>query len=129
MTIRDGVYKCCEYLLGKVEDSGWINLSLASGVYEYSSAQRPQYRKIGNTVYIRGAVKNVTTLPKVLATLPDGFRPTQVVSYVQNTTIQDSHPHFMRVQVQTNGNIEIKASTNDISTETWFPIDVNFLND
>lgn len=110
-------------------DSGWKTLTLESGVSAYSNAQLPQYRKVGNTVYVRGAVKGVTQLSKVVAILPEGFRPTQVRSYVQNTTVQDSHPHFTRVQIQTDGSIEIKASTNDISANTWFPIETSFLND
>lgn len=110
-------------------DSGWITLPLASGVSAYSNAQLPQYRKVGNTVYIRGAVKGITTVPKVIGTLPAGFRPTQVRSFVQNTSVQDSHPHFTRMQVQTNGDIEIRYTTNDISASTWFPIETSFLND
>ena len=110
-------------------DSGWKTLTLESGVSAYSNAQLPQYRKVGNVVYVRGAVKGVTQLSKVIAILPEGCRPSQVRSYVQNTTVQDSHPHFTRMQIQTDGSIEIKASTNDISANTWFPIETSFLND
>lgn len=108
------------------EDSGWKTLPLASEVQAYSEAQLPQYRKIGPVVYLRGAVKNITQLAKVVGTLPVGFRPSKAKSYVQNTTVQDSHPHFTRMQVQADGDIEIQFSTNDISATTWFPIDTYF---
>lgn len=129
MTIQNGVYKCTEELLEKTADSGWINLTLASGVTAYSSIQTPKYRKIGNKVYLYGAIKGLTGLPKVIGTLPEGFRPQKSMSIIQNTSAQDSYPHFTRIQVKTDGDVEIQFSTNDIATTTWFPIDMEFLID
>lgn len=129
MTMNDGVYKCVEQLLDDSADTGWKTLTLASGVTAYSNAQTPKYRKIGNVVYLYGAVKGITTLSKVIGTLPDGYRPVKSMSYTQNTSMQDSHPHFIRIQIQVNGDIDIQASTNDISVTTWFPIDTQFLVD
>lgn len=129
MTIQDGVYNCVEQLLQDTEDSGWNNLTLASGVSAYSSIQTPKYRKIGNKVYLYGAVKGITSLSKVIGTLPEGFRPSKSMSYIQNTSAQDSHPHFARIQIKANGDIDIQFSTNDISVTTWFPIDTEFLID
>ena len=126
MTIQDGVYKCVEQLLEDTKDSGWKTLPLASGVITYGTTQTPKYRRIGDVVYLQGAVKGITTLAKVIGTLPEGYRPTKSMSYAQNTSMQDSHPHFARIQIQTSGEIEIQASTNDISATTWFPIDTSF---
>lgn len=111
------------------EDSGWKTLPLATGIIAYSDAQTPQYRKIGPVVYLRGAVKGITTLSKIIGTLPEGFRPSKAKAYVQNTSAQDSYPHFTRVLAQADGDIEIQYSTNDISATTWFRIDTEFLVD
>jgi len=129
MTIQDGVYKCVEQLLEDTQDTGWTNLSLVSGVSSYSTVQTPKYRKIGNKVYLYGAVKGITSLPRVIGTLPEGFRPQKSMSYVQNTSAQDSYPHFVRIQIKADGDIEIQFTTNDISANTWFPIDTEFLID
>lgn len=62
-------------------DTGWITLPLASGVTASESGRGlPQYRKIGNHVYVRGTI-DVTTLEDssvLVATLPSGYRPSRV---------------------------------------------------
>ncbi|MCQ2017300.1 hypothetical protein, partial [Clostridium butyricum] len=55
-------------------DTGWLNLPLSSGVV-VDSGLTPQYRKIGNRVFIRGSVKNILNGNSVIGTLPVGFRP------------------------------------------------------
>ena len=129
MTIQNGVYACVQQLLDDTADSGWINLTLINSVTSYSPTQVPKYRKIGNKVYLYGAVKAITTVPVVIGVLPEGFRPPKSMSYVQNTSAQDSHPHFARIQIKADGTIEIQFTINDISTTTWFPIDTEFLID
>lgn len=113
-------------------DSGWMDLPLADGISSYSSAQSPQYRKINNTVYIRGAVKGIKTDKTIIATLPVGFRPTKVVSFVQNMSMSGGVANMVRWQVQTDGDIEMQYTDHSLSEYTgseWFALDVNFLND
>lgn len=113
-------------------DSGWLDLPLADGISSYSSAQSPQYRKINNTVYIRGAVKGIKTDKTIIATLPVGFRPTKVVSFVQNMSMNGGVANMVRWQVQTDGDIEMQYTDHSLSEYTgseWFALDVNFLND
>lgn len=113
-------------------DSGWIDLPLANGISSYSSTQSPQYRKINNTVYIRGAVKGIRTDKTIIATLPSGFRPTKVVSFVQNMSMSGGVANMVRWQVQTDGDIEMQYTNHSLSEYTgdeWFALDVNFLND
>lgn len=132
MNISDGVYKICEYLLPKVEDSGWKNLPLANGISIYSSAQQPQYRKIGNEVWLRGAVKGITGDKTIIGTLPTGFRPTKVVSFVQNMSMHGGFANIARWQIQLDGDIEMQYTDHpfsELSGEDWFAIDANFLND
>lgn len=113
-------------------DSGWIDLPLASGISAYSSSQTPQYRKVGNTVYLRGAVKGIKQDKTIIGTLPTGYRPTKVVSFAQNMSMSGGAANFARWQVQTDGDIEMQYTNHSLieyeGTE-WFPIDANFLND
>lgn len=124
-----GIYEDVEALKQKTADSGWKNFPLVSGLSAYSTIQAPKYRKIGNKVYLYGAVKGLTTVPKVIGTLPEGYRPPKSMSFPQNTSAQDSHPHFSRIQVKADGQVEIQFTTNDIAATTWFPIDLEFLID
>lgn len=60
----------------KLTDSGWINLTLLNGVAVASTGSEPQYRKIGNRVYLRGSFKNITADGVVIGNIPSGFRYT-----------------------------------------------------
>ena len=72
------------YINELTADTGWLPLPLASGIsaQSASSAYTPQYRKIGNIVYIEGCVKGATANNTVLATLPVGFRPVHTMRYM-----------------------------------------------
>ena len=64
----------------KITDTGWTDITLESGVTEGSYSGKPQYRKIGNHVYIRGSVAfTATSASKTLFTLPAGCTPPGVV--------------------------------------------------
>lgn len=75
MTIKDGVYKICEFLLG----TDWTALSLKSGigVGSYGGSRAvPSYRKAGSKVIIEGSVSITNyTEAKQVATLPDNLKP------------------------------------------------------
>ena len=60
-------------------DSGWIAFSLQNS-WTAGGAETPYYRKIGNVVYLKGSVtKSGVTAFETVATLPSGYRPTEVV--------------------------------------------------
>lgn len=110
-------------------DTGWNTLPLADGIQAYGGA--PQYRRIGKVVSIRGAVKNVLATG-VLATLPEGCRPTYSVSYVQNTSMRSSTcAMFARMLVGADGKIQVQAISDGaaFAADKWFPIHCTFLID
>lgn len=114
----------------KMKDSGWKNLSLATGVVAYSAAQVPQYRKIGNVVYLRGACKGFTANDTVIAVLPAGFRPPVLHSFPQNTSKSNDVPMFARWSIKTNGEIVMQnTEINTPTVENWYPIATQFLVD
>lgn len=61
-----------EELEARTGDSGWIEATLADGV---TAAQIPQYRKIGNIVFVRGAVSFPLPESGDIFYLPNGFFP------------------------------------------------------
>lgn len=57
-------------------DSGWIPISFNSGWGAHASSYTdPEYRKIGNQVYIKGLIKRTSGTDNTVFTLPVGFRP------------------------------------------------------
>lgn len=108
-------------------DTGWIDLPLASGISAHNSNAFPcDYRKIGNTVYVRGCITGFTDVEKVVATLPEGFRPSNSF-YIQRSTNGGKTDTF---NVRNNGNIERVATTlPTLVTDNYHFIDVTFLVD
>lgn len=74
-------------------DSGWLNPTLGSNFEVYSSNYKMQLRKIGEKIYIQGAVKpkaeistgnqgQVVANSNVVLVLPESYRPNHIVSFV-----------------------------------------------
>lgn len=108
-------------------DSGWAALPLASGVSQQNASVYPcRYRKLGNVVYVEGAVKGFTEIQKVVATLPEGYRPGKAF-YMQTATNAGHTDTFM---VRTNGAIErVSTTRNPQSADDYHFINTSFLID
>ena len=117
----------------KIVDSDWITLTLSGDVIQYDAAIPPQYRRIGNKVYLRGAVKNITTSGTTIAILPEGYRPTMTHNYLQLTSIQGGSPNFTRMKVTTAGVLMLESISTGITAtyheDRWYPIHTSYLID
>lgn len=107
-------------------DAGWVNLTLTSGVASYGGTQTPQCRKVGNTVFVRGAVKNVLGAG-VLATLPVGCRPERVFHFLQNKSASGGVPMIARWKIESDGDIVMVFSEDHATATHWFALDTTFL--
>lgn len=109
----------------KITDTGWATLPLENGAVAYNAAQIPQYRKIGNNVYVRGVFKGIFATGTV-ARLPEGFRPSQrLIINLPRTGYT-----VTRFEIETNGEIKFTGSSDGITTNTWFSFsDTSFFID
>lgn len=118
-----------------VYDTGWQNISLASGVESYSSGDTPQARMmvINEVTYLslRGSVKGVTTSSgTTVGTIPSSMTSKINLSlyYVQNTTTVSSKLNYTRMMLSTSGVLTIQGSTIESPTATqWYPIHQTFM--
>lgn len=121
--IQDLNNRLSNYML----DSGWINFTLESGATAYDSNNKPGVRRYGNTIYLRGSFKGVTTLGKTICTLPVAYRPAQTHTFttaaISGTTVQDT----VVMQVNTNGTIKLAASSGSLSSSAGISIATNFI--
>ena len=108
-------------------DSGWKTLPLASGITPNSDSVIPQYRKIGEAVYIRGGIKGVVNDSTIVGILPEGYRPTRVVHFLQNKSASGGVPMIARWKIETNGNIIMVFSETQSEATHWFALDTTFL--
>ena len=118
-----------------VYDTGWQNISLASGVKSYSSGNTPQARMmvINEVAYLslRGAVKGVTTSSgTTVGTIPSSMtsKINSSLYYVQNTTTVSSKLNYTKMMLSTSGVLTIQGSTIESPTATqWYPIHQTFM--
>ena len=109
------------------DDSGWLELPLASSVGQHDASNFPcRYRKIGNVVYVEGCVNGFADVEKVIATLPECYRPSKTF-YMQNATNGGKTDTF---NVRTNGNIErISTTLSTLATTNYHFINTSYLVD
>ena len=106
----------------KIQDSGWINLVLKSGITPHIDT--PRYRKIGNVVYLNGRFKGLTELNQVFATLPVGYRPTEMVNFTCTGTVALT----WRLYVTTDGSMGIGGnSKGSYNADDWYAMDCSFV--
>lgn len=111
-----------------ITDTGWLTLPLAEGICDYGGST-PQYRKIGNVVFVRGAVQNVLDKNTVVAALPEGCRPSVSHNYIQNTSMRPSYLGMnARLAVKSNGDIVVETISDGAcyGEDKWFPLHTDF---
>lgn len=115
-----------------VKDSGWKDLTLESTCTEGGYSGTPQYRKIGNHVYIRGSVLlTLSSSTVTFANLPEGFRPSR---FFYKTNMAQGNC-IWRQTVSDNGKmncewvIDTVDSTKKTSGTAWIELNIDFLTD
>lgn len=103
------------------EPTKWNKLTLANGWQHYTAYGDAYYSKVGNVVHLRGSLwKGDNGYDKIIATLPEGCRPTQGL-YVRalNNNYLDAI-----LYISTAGNITARSGV----TKEWVSLDnVSFL--
>lgn len=112
----------------ELPDTGWKQLSLASGVSNgssgYGGSNGLQYRKIGNHVYIRGGVSFTSTSgSKQVATLPSGYRPKYNVYSFSPMT---GH-NIARIMAHNNGSLSVEWY-NKLSNDSWVTGSISWIS-
>ncbi|MBC1459080.1 BppU family phage baseplate upper protein [Listeria newyorkensis] len=104
------------YVDAKFSDSGWLDLPLKTN-YSAGTA-KPQYRKIGNVVYIRGLLVRVAgTAAGAFSTLPVGFRTsTNYVNGYKTAQQSSAVGSSATIYVKPNGDMEVLAIAVDTSS-------------
>lgn len=126
-------YKITNSSYENLNDSGWITATLTSDFQGYSgnSANAPQYRKLGSTIEIRGAVSPTSELAAsntgvTIFTLPTGYRPTKNVYEI----CQGSNKNVWLLTITSGGNVQISrygTTTNiNVPVNAWLTFNKTF---
>lgn len=117
-----------------IEDTGWKDLSLDSNFTHYTETeQRAKYRRIGKTVYVRGAVKNTNAFTPsdegtTVATINDTTcRP----QYFYVFTQQGSGMNRFMLRINADGTIAIgrygTTSASQVGAGSWLNLHCSFV--
>lgn len=119
-------------LQGKLEDTGWIDITLSSGTTTGIYGGKPQYRKIGDHVFLRGGIaftKGSSTY--TVSNLPSGIIPVNPIYRMEAT----GGTRVARLGVSTAGTLFVdwiyllngtSAYTGEVS---WLIIDCDYFLD
>lgn len=111
-------------------DTGWIDITLANDISPYDERTTPQYRRYGAIVYIRGAVKGISSRNQVIGTIPsDEFNPNeQSHQYIAPITTIDGTTRIGRYNITTDGIITIEnTSDNEYLNDRWHSLATSFM--
>ncbi|WP_052137779.1 hypothetical protein [Heyndrickxia ginsengihumi] len=109
------------------QSATWYNLPLSNGAKAYNSDVVPQYCKVGNIVYLRGAITNVSSTGLVLGTLPAGYRPSKTWNFIQNTSQKGGFGNSARWAIGADGTITLEYVSSDVlGSSVWLPLFTDF---
>lgn len=114
----------------------WTNITLQNGVTIYAVGSNPIYSRIGNVVYIKGAVTNISAANTVIGTLPvtsqsqPNVRPS-IMSHNFTMPISNANAttaRFARWAVGMDGTIKLETTSDGVYNSThWYPIHTSFV--
>ena len=109
-----------------VHDTGWVDLKLLGSAVRYGSDTTPRIRRVGNQVYLEGAVKGLTAGNVDVAEIPADFRPRFNRQYTQ---IFGASGQSSSWQITVNpGTVKLLGVTAGTINETaWLPLSTSWL--
>lgn len=134
--VGEGKWLDWEETTNNTIDTGWLDLPLINGVVPYGITYKPAYRLINengkNTLYLRGAVKNIASKNITIANLPSNITSlvTSNMPFPQIGSNKGGISTLIRWSVSVNGAIQIDGSSMDTSQMTpddFYPINTNML--
>jgi hypothetical protein len=107
----------------------WTNIALQNGVAPFAAGTDPIFTKIGNVVYIKGVVTNITAINTIIGTLPTGYKPTTMShNFAAPTSTQNNSARIARWIIGTDGTIKLEGTTDGLYTAAfWYPIHTSFV--
>lgn len=107
-----------------LEDTGWINFELNIGWSCQYNTDIAQYRKIGNVVYLRGLLNATAAAGNVIATLPEGFRPS---AHFQRYTCPHSQSDTVNIEISYTGQIKDYTKSENTGREFIALFGISFI--
>ena len=118
-----------------IEDTGWKDLEIMDGLVNHSEKDKAQYRRIGKTVQIRGALKNTSAYTpaydgdKIAQITDSTCYPSQRITTLQ----QGTGANKMMVRVDPDGSVVVgrygTSGVGQINANSWLNIQTMYFTE
>lgn len=98
-----------------MSDTGWIPLTLTESYTTFDENTTPSYRKVGNTIYLRGAISITNNNSNIISNLPINCCPEMEHNFIVALIENDTHTGNISIEVDSNGNIKLISIPSSIS--------------
>lgn len=126
-------YEITDNSYTNMDDSGWIGATLESTFkpYNNNTAYKPEYRKVGKIVEIRGVVSPMEAIESsnagvTMFTLPNAYRPSKIVYQL----CQGSAKSFWLLTINVNGTVQFSrygtTANESASATAWLTINAMY---
>lgn len=94
-----------------IADTGWVELTPINGAANVAGDEMA-YRRIGNQVFLRGSVTNISSYGTVFASLPVGYRPEHAHTWNGAQVKGSAYGRGLVLQVTAGGDIKTLTGYN-----------------
>lgn len=108
-------------------DTDWIDFTLENGVTSFDDTTNPACRKYGKQTFIRGAIKNITTVGVTICTLPNTMCPLMNHQFTSCVFSSGTISGTVVIEITTAGAVKLVGKSADIPTTSMIPISTNFI--
>lgn len=112
-----------------MSDSGWVSLYAIDGASAYDSDNAIAVRFVGRRIYLRGAVKGVTSAGGNITSVPANYAPAKPHTFasaaVSGTTVLGP----VTIQIRPDGYVKVLAIAGSISSTAMIPINTCYILD
>lgn len=107
-------------------DTSWSNFALLNGATAYSSSTTPGVRYVGKRIYVRGAIKGLTTPGSNICSVPANWRPAQPHTFT-TAAILGTTAIPVVIQIKTDGYVVLLASSAAIPPTAMIPLNTCYV--
>lgn len=110
--ISTSIFERLEALEANFIDTGWKDIPLVNGAIPYSDTNKPQYRKIGNQVFLRGVFKGITNQSFTFGNMPANCRPKNIAAYfIGGSVTIEGKATFFNLQINPGGSMVVNSGS------------------
>ncbi|PAF18621.1 pyocin knob domain-containing protein [Terribacillus saccharophilus] len=123
---KSGVWQDWRQIAGNMNE-GWRDLTPRGGAQIYSEAAKPQVKREGDTVFIRGALTGINGRKFLALTLPGDCRPPKDTPLLTNISIGANYvARTARWTVTTGGDIVMEYTSDNQFDANWWSVEAVF---